>query len=408
MTAQKNSKSRRFRLFARKKLSSHAVVDDEPHLLKAMLNNVGDELMLIRSNGSIAYVNDATVQGLGHARAVLLKKKVYTLFKEKMSLRRWREEYFLPLKRDRRPVRIQAQRVLKNKSVQTIDIFAVYLRHPSGEYILSAARDITDQLSLQRTLSERIEDEQKAREIDKMLAMRLFVSGTAQEIKFPLQAVLSQSRQLIQKYRNRDFEYIGFKEFTEIVDTLQTISNQVRYCCDVTNKLLTVGKKKAGLKAIAGDVNATIRRTVDLFSQQLTLGAIAPVLKLAKKLPYGAIAATDLDQIINNIMTNAVQSMPSGGRITVKTFYRRHNQRIYVEFKDEGVGIPKQNLSRIFEPFFTTKQTGPGQSVGLGLAVVYSLIKSCHGNLSVKSNLREGTTVRIELPVAKRTKSKKK
>ncbi|MFA5060659.1 MAG: PAS domain S-box protein [Candidatus Omnitrophota bacterium] len=256
-------------------------------------------------------------------------------------------------------------------------------------------------------LSERVRNEEKIRETNKMMALSLFVSGTAQEIKHPLKAVLAHIQQLVSKYSNRDFEYIGFKEFSDIMQTIRSVSNQIRYCCDINDKLLLLNRKRAGIKEKDCDVNSVLRESLKAFTQQLKLANVKPVLRLATSLPRAAISVVEFDQVITNIFSNSLQAMPSGGQFTVRTFYDHETSHVEIEFHDTGLGIPKENLPRIFEPFFTTKQVGPGKNSGLGLSIVYSIVKSCRGDVTVKSSLRSGTTFKVILPISRTQKIKK-
>jgi signal transduction histidine kinase len=102
-----------------------------------------------------------------------------------------------------------------------------------------------------------------------------------------------------------------------------------------------------------------------------------------------------LRQVFLNLITNAVQAMPKGGELRVRT-QRQTDKQVLIEFSDSGIGIAEEHRHRIFDPFFTTKD--PGQGTGLGLSVVHSVIKRYQGNIAVHSKLGEGTTFRIELP----------
>jgi signal transduction histidine kinase len=102
-----------------------------------------------------------------------------------------------------------------------------------------------------------------------------------------------------------------------------------------------------------------------------------------------------LRQVFLNLITNAVQAMPNGGELHVRT--QRHDKtQVRIEFGDTGVGIAKEHVNNIFNPFFTTKD--PGQGTGLGLSVVHSVIKRYQGSIAVHSDVNQGTTFLIELP----------
>ena len=110
-----------------------------------------------------------------------------------------------------------------------------------------------------------------------------------------------------------------------------------------------------------------------------------------------------LSQVINNVVINSRQAMPSGGRITVKaenvkvedeSIPVRKGNYVKITIQDTGIGIPKEYISRLFDPYFTTKQKGSG----LGLTVAYSIIKDHEGYITIDSELGKGTTVEIYLP----------
>ncbi len=123
------------------------------------------------------------------------------------------------------------------------------------------------------------------------------------------------------------------------------------------------------------------------------------------------VDTTQFCQVISNLVINAVQSMPGGGRVTVRAANipeaktRRHpelpdNHPAFLEISisDNGTGIPEEHLTRIFDPYFTTK----GQGTGLGLTVAYSIVRNHNGHLKVDSQVSEGTTFRILLPATSR------
>jgi len=109
--------------------------------------------------------------------------------------------------------------------------------------------------------------------------------------------------------------------------------------------------------------------------------------------PYPCFPAK-LNQVVLNLLTNAIQASPPGRKVTITTFETTNGPRIVVS--DEGCGIPPENLTKIFDPFFTTKPVGHG--TGLGLSISYKIIEEHRGKIWAKSSLEEGTTFTIELP----------
>jgi signal transduction histidine kinase len=97
-----------------------------------------------------------------------------------------------------------------------------------------------------------------------------------------------------------------------------------------------------------------------------------------------------------NVIFNAMEAMPDGGKLTLNTSFKRKNRMIHIDISDTGCGIPEENLSIIFEPFFSTKEESQG--VGLGLSVVYGIIREHQGNIYVQSEVGTGSTFTIRFP----------
>jgi two-component system NtrC family sensor kinase len=102
-----------------------------------------------------------------------------------------------------------------------------------------------------------------------------------------------------------------------------------------------------------------------------------------------------LQQVCTNLILNAIQAMPGGGKLTLQTSIDKDYEKI--EVSDTGYGISPENMRKLFTPFFTTKQAVKG--VGLGLAVSYGIIQRHHGRIEVQSKEKEGTTFTVYLPL---------
>jgi two-component system NtrC family sensor kinase len=103
-----------------------------------------------------------------------------------------------------------------------------------------------------------------------------------------------------------------------------------------------------------------------------------------------------LGQLFLNLLVNAAQAIEERGTITIRT--GQDDRHVWVEVSDTGRGIPSEDLKRIFDPFFTTKEVGKG--TGMGLHLAYKIVEAHGGHIRAESTVGEGTTFRIELPVA--------
>jgi two-component system NtrC family sensor kinase len=117
--------------------------------------------------------------------------------------------------------------------------------------------------------------------------------------------------------------------------------------------------------------------------------------ELAPSLPDVTADFDQLQQVCTNLILNAIQAMPEGGKLTLRTSLDKSYLKI--EVSDTGYGISLENMRKLFTPFFTTKQEVKG--VGLGLAVSYGIIQRHHGRIDVQSKEKEGTTFIIYLPL---------
>ncbi len=118
--------------------------------------------------------------------------------------------------------------------------------------------------------------------------------------------------------------------------------------------------------------------------------------KLDPFLPFVRGNASQLKQVLINIIVNAAEAMHGNGTLTITSYPSQDRKGVFLEFTDTGEGIPEENLTRIFDPFFTTKDVGKG--TGLGLSTSYGIVEGHGGKIRVKSKVGEGTTFTIELP----------
>jgi len=144
------------------------------------------------------------------------------------------------------------------------------------------------------------------------------------------------------------------------------------------------------------DLNEIVNQAFDLVAHSAGSHNIKVIKKLSPSLPKIMADFNQLQQVFTNIILNAIQAMPQGGRLTVQT--SASDNQVKVEVKDTGYGISPENMSKLFTPFYTTKEEVKG--VGLGLAVAYGIIKRHHGTIEVQSKEGKGTTFTIRLPLS--------
>ena len=143
-------------------------------------------------------------------------------------------------------------------------------------------------------------------------------------------------------------------------------------------------------------LNAVVLKTLELLQPELDNRGLHVRTKLARQLPATPIDAQQIQQVLVNLIKNAIQAMTKGGTLTIQT--GETSDDVWVSVTDTGGGIPQEQINRIFEPFYTTKKKGSG----LGLMIVQRIIRTHGGRIEVESHVGRGTTFRISLPLHER------
>ena len=144
-------------------------------------------------------------------------------------------------------------------------------------------------------------------------------------------------------------------------------------------------------------MNRLIDSTLSLIEKELSSKSIE-VVRNYSEIPPALFSLDSLKQVFLNIILNAIQAMPNGGRLTISTRLSPESGDIEVAFSDTGHGIPEEALPHVFSPFYTTKPAGEG--TGLGMYISHTIIRREGGDISVESKLGHGTTFTVRLPAA--------
>jgi len=222
---------------------------------------------------------------------------------------------------------------------------------------------------------------------EKLSAVGEFVAGVAHELNNPLTAVIGYSEML--KAADLGDNYRHHSEM---------VFKSAQRCQRIVQQLLSFARpQKPERKPVS--LNSLVTAVLEIVSYTLRTSNIELVTELGPNLPLVMADATQIQQVLLNILNNAYQAIEaqgrSGGRIKIRTETAGARARILIQ--DNGPGIPAEVLPRIFDPFFTTK--GVGKGTGLGLSLCYGIIKEHGGSITPVSRYGEGATFIIELPV---------
>ena len=237
-------------------------------------------------------------------------------------------------------------------------------------------------------ITERVTLEAQLTQADKLSSIGLLAAGVAHEINTPL-AVISSYAQLLSKQLRGD---------ARLSPVLDKITQQSFRAAEIANGLLNFSRTST-TEFRDTNLNQVIRDTLSLLEHQFKTAQISVDLDLAEELPAINGNSGKLQQVFLNLLLNAKDAMPGGGRLRVATQVNGHVEALV---SDSGAGIAPEHLKRIYDPFFTTKTTprpGDRRGTGLGLSVSYGIIQEHAGKIHVESAVGAGTTFHLEFPL---------
>jgi two-component system NtrC family sensor kinase len=270
-----------------------------------------------------------------------------------------------------------------------IQLSAVLIYDGAGKEVASVGifTDLRPRLKMEKRLQE---THLQLVSSEKMASLGKLAAGIAHEINNPLGGILIYSSLMMEDLPDGDPKR----------GDLARIVQETSRCKDIVKSLLEFARQTEP-KMEPTDINRAITDGLFFLENQALFHNIQIIKKLDSFLPFVQGNASQLKQVLINIIVNAAEAMHGNGTLTITTSHDAHGEKVFVEFTDTGEGIPEKNLTRIFEPFFTTKDIGKG--TGLGLSTSYGIVEDHGGKISVKSTVGRGTTFTIELPASRET-----
>jgi signal transduction histidine kinase/iron only hydrogenase large subunit-like protein len=235
------------------------------------------------------------------------------------------------------------------------------------------------------------ETQQQLIQSEKMASVGQLAAGVAHEINNPLGTILLYSYMLLEKLGSNDTRK----------EELEMIAKEATRCRDIVRGLLDFARQRK-LQIENIDLNRILTEVLSLASKQSSFQKVEVVQALDLSLPVISGDPVQLKEVFLNIISNAGEAMPEGGKVTISSRFNSGGRSIEVSIRDTGHGVPPENLSKIFMPFFTTKKIGQG--TGLGLAIAYGIVKMHRGSVDVESKVGQGTTFLVRLPVTSSAK----
>ena len=361
----------------------------ERSFLETLFNTIEDGVLVVDENGRVIYFNQAVTRLIGLQSG-----------DEEQHISKILPE--MDWGRISRADSAGGERVVRHE-------FEIHYPRPRFLRLYAATLDgdATGSAGVALILHDATEARQKtfeAIESERVQALTLLAASVAHEIGNPLNALhihlqlmerelkklkVGQASSLSKKDRQDAYPTDKLEQFLEVskgeISRLDYI---------ITQFLQAI--RPAPLQLKMASLNHVVEKTLELLRPEIENRGVTVKTKLARNLTATPIDATQLQQVLVNLVKNASQAMTNGGTLTLQT--GENADAVWVSVADTGGGIPQEQINRIFEPFYTTKKKGSG----LGLMIVQRIVRAHDGKIELESHVGRGTTFRIWLPLHER------
>lgn len=344
-------------------------LDLEKKKLTAIVGCIADGLFVTDNQGEIIAFNASAVSITGYSETEALGRSCSELFRSSLCA-----DACALMHDDETRHNVETWLVTKEGKSLTVAVSSAVLRDQEGQRIggVQTFRDIS---------AEKKRHELYCR-TEKLAAMGQLAAGVAHEINTPLGNIIGYAG-LIKPGSDPD----------TVAKRVRVIIEQARKCSEIVRGLLDYSRTSLTAPAPV-NLNAIVRRVVEMVDLQLRKKEIELSLSGDRELPPFSADERKVEQLVMNLVMNAIQAVARGGRIELATW--RAGQRLLLTVRDSGGGIPTELQPKVFDPFFTTKPVGEG--TGLGLAICAGIIAELHGGIDFESD-REGTCFTVNIPL---------
>ncbi|MDA8123325.1 MAG: PAS domain S-box protein [Deltaproteobacteria bacterium] len=360
-------------------------------LTQFAVDRAGDAAYWVKPDGRLIYVNDQACRVLGYSREELLSMSIHDVNPE-FPPQVW-SDHWEDLRR-RKSFTIETRHLAKDGRIIPVEVNVNHVGFDGKEYNCASARDI----------SVRVQAQERSRQLEvqllqsrKMEAIGSLAGGIAHDFNNLLTGILGYADLLNGKA----------EPGSEIRRAAEVIRDAAERASRLTAKLLGYARKGKHL-IVPVDIHKTIDDVTELLERTMDRR-----IRIRKSFNQGSLAVegdpTQLQQIVLNLAMNARDAMPGGGDMTISTgiedldeaYCVSHTgatpgRHVYIEVADTGSGIPDGHMDKIFDPFFTTKEQGEG--TGLGLPMVFGIVKNHGGHIHVESEVGAGSRFKVYLP----------
>ncbi len=365
-----------------------AKLREERNRAQQYLNIAGVIIVAIDENGLITLINRKGCEVLGYKEEEIIGKNWFDLCVPENS-REKRKETFRKVMTGEEEEEEDYENTIITKSgeARIVAWHNTTLHDEKGRIIgtLSSGEDIT----------KRKEAEVELIRAEKLTSLGQLAASVAHEVNNPLAGILVYTSLLLKKFQGKKLHT------KETENQLLKMKKELERTSGIIRNLLDFSRQSdADMRPV--EVNKVVEAALLLVKHQISLENIKLELQMGQNLPLVLAGFDQIQQVLINLLLNAIQAMPEGGQLSILTAAAETirigeslKNTVRIDIRDTGIGIPKENMGKLFTPFFTTKEKGKG--VGLGLPVVHGIIERHKGKIEVVSEVNKGTTFTIYL-----------
>ncbi len=356
-------------------------------------------VMVLDTSYRIVWINDAELKASGLTREEAMGQYCFQVTHQQISPCS-QPDNPCPMKETLSSgLAAQAIHEHKHKSGRTTycDVSTYPLFNSEGNVVevVEVIRDITEDLNekFERRTRDLKKDIALLVQEDKLVALGKMVASVAHEINNPICSIINFAKLIKKSLAEGETNPKALENYDKY---LELTLREAQRCGNIVSNLLSFARQKAVEPKVL-DLCEIIDQIIGLTRHKMELSNISLDWKWEKK-PLEVLGDfTQIQQCLINLIFNAMEAMPQGGLLSIRGGVDAGEGLVWAEISDTGVGMSPETMECIFEPFFTTKEAGHG--VGLGLSMVYGIIREHRGDISVKSEEGKGASFRIALPM---------
>jgi PAS domain S-box-containing protein len=333
----------------------------------------------ISQDAKAVFVNKKLSEMLGYSKDELIGRPIFELIHEKY--RQLTKEAYEKMQKERGPPTryLETEFVAKNGTSISVELSASRTNYENRNAAMIIVRDVRERKRL----------EEQRLKLEKLATMGELATMVAHDLRNPLTSIRNAGY-----YIKNTCPYRTNTECKTTLEMLNIIEQETIFANNIINDLLDFAAKRP-LQKKRQNIN-------EIIEDSLTKGNIPRNIEVERNFKKAIIGVDEkqLERVFLNLIKNAVQAMPDGGKLAVTTKETKDNVEII--FADTGVGISEENMSKLFTPLFTTKAKG----IGMGLAICKNIVEQHNGTIEVKSKVSQGTTFTIKLPKKEEAKNR--